>query len=142
MISIPDLRKFYNEEEKSVEIPTINIYNSDYIRNQIKILKNNPIRNRFYVTNKTYFAVKMTGLDNLTAEPKNVTECYLLGELCLNRHPQFYTKPIKILNYIIFDDEAIISGARNYIKNQRVEIEIMYRINNTYKRQWFLIEKI
>ena len=58
----------------------------------------------------------------MTHEPVSVMDCYLLGELCMTRHPQFYTKPIKSKNYIIFEDEAVINGARNYVKNHCVEI--------------------
>jgi hypothetical protein len=84
----------------------------------------------------------VTGLDEVTHDVKNVMDCYLCGELCKNRHPQFYTKPIKTHNYIIFEDEAVISGARNYLKGRYVEIEILYRIGDNYERGWFRVEKL
>lgn len=102
------------------------------------MLKSNPIRNRFRIGSK----VRLIGMDTITHEPTNVTECYLLGELCMNRRPQFYTSSIKSLNYIIFEDEAVVSGARNYVKNRYVEIEILYRIDDDYQRGWFRVERV
>ena len=49
---------------------------------------------------------------------------------------------LKSHNYIIFEDEAVISGARNYLKEHYVEIEILYRIGDTYERGWFRVEKM
>ena len=133
-----ELEDFYED----VEVPTINVYDPDYIKEKIRVLKSNPIRNRFRLCNERRFVVRVTGLEDRTHEPKNVMECYLCGELCMNRHPQFYTKPIKTHNYIIFEDEAVISGARNYLKGHYVEIEILYRIGDTYERGWFRVEKL
>ena len=134
-----ELEDFYED----VEVPTINVYDPDYIAEKIRVLKSNPIRNRFRLCDgKKRFAVRVTGLEDRTHEPKNVMECYLCGELCMNRHPQFYTKPIKTHNYIIFEDEAVISGARNYLKGHYVEIEILYRIGDNYERGWFRVEKL
>ena len=134
-----ELKDFCDE----VEVPTINVYDPDYIAENIQVLKSNPIRNRFRLCDgKKRFAVRVTGLEDRTHEPKNVMECYLCGELCMNRHPQFYTKPIKTHNYIIFEDEAVISGARNYLKGHYVEIEIFYRIGDNYERGWFRVEKL
>ena len=139
---LEDFEQFYEEEKNSVDVPTINVYDPDYIKERIRVIKNNPRRNRFRICDKVKCSVRLTGLDNITHEPINVTDCYLLGELCMTRHPQFYTKPIKTKNYIIFEDEAVISGARNYVVNQYVEVEIMYRILDTSERQWFRVEKI
>ena len=133
-----DFKDFYEE----VDVPTINVYYPDYIKEKIRVLKSNPIRNRFRLCNERRFAVRVTGLEEDTHEPKNVMECCLCGELCMNRHPQFYTKPIKSHNYIIFEDEAVISGARNYLKGHYVEIEILYRIGDAYERGWFRVEKM
>ena len=133
-----DFKDFYDD----VEVPTINVYDPDYIKEKILVLKSNPIRNRFRLCNERRFAVRVTGLEEGTHEPKNVMECYLCGELCMNRHPQFYTKPIKTHNYIIFEDEAVISGARNYLKGHYVEIEILYRVGDKYERGWFRVEKM
>lgn len=137
-----EFERFCNEEQNRVEVPTVNVYNPDYIKERIRVTKNNQIRNRFRLSNERRFAVRVTGLDHMTHEPINVMDCYLLGELCMTRHPQFYTKPIKSKNYIIFEDEAVINGARNYVKNHCVEIEILYRIGDTYERRWFRVEKI
>jgi hypothetical protein len=120
-----DFKRFYEDEQNSVEVPTINVYDPDYIKERIRVIKSNPIRNRFRLSSEKRFAVRLTGLDHMTHEPVNVMDCYLIGELCMNRHPQFYTKAIKSKNYIIFEDEAVISGARNYIVKQYVEVEIL-----------------
>ena len=117
-----DFERFCNEEQNRVEVPTVNVYDPDYIKERIRVTKNNQIRNRFRLSNERRFAVRVTGLDHMTHEPVSVMDCYLLGELCMTRHPQFYTKPIKSKNYIIFEDEAVINGARNYVKNHCVEI--------------------
>ena len=137
-----DFKRLYDAGPK-VEVPVINVYDPDYIAEKIRVLKSNPIRNRFRLCDgKKRFAVRVTGLDKVTHEPKNVMDCYLCGELCMNRHPQFYTKPIKSHNYIIFEDEAVISGARNYLKGHYVEIEILYRFGDNYERGWFRVEKL
>lgn len=107
-----DFERFCNEEQNRVEVPTVNVYDHDYIKERIRVTKNNQIRNRFRLSNERRFAVRVTGLDHMTHEPVSVMDCYLLGELCMTRHPQFYTKPIKSKNYIIFEDEAVINGAR------------------------------
>lgn len=117
-----DFERFCNEEQNRVEVPTVNVYDPDYIKERIRVTKNNQIRNRFRLSNERRFAVRVTGLDHMTHEPVSVMDCYLLGELCMTRHPQFYTKPIKSKNYILFEDEAVINGARNYVKNHCVEI--------------------
>lgn len=135
---LKDYRKWCVEAPLTSDIPTINVYDSDYIEQNIRILKSNPIRNRFRIGSK----VRLIGMDTITHEPTNVTECYLLGELCMNRRPQFYTSSIKSLNYIIFEDEAVVSGARNYVKNMYVEIEILYRIDDDYQRGWFRVERV
>lgn len=114
--------RFCNKEQNRVEVPTVNVYDPDYIKERIRVTKNNQIRNRFRLSNERRFAVRVTGLDHMTHEPVSVMDCYLPGELCMTRHPQFYTKPIKFKNYIIFEDEAVINGARNYVKNHCVEI--------------------
>ena len=36
-----ELKEFYED----VEIPTINVYDPDYIKEKIRVLKSNPIRN-------------------------------------------------------------------------------------------------
>ena len=137
-----DFKRLYDAGPK-VEVPVINVYYPDYIAEKIRVLKSNPCRNRFRLCDgKKRFAVRVTGLDEVTHDVKNVMECYLCGELCMNRHPQFYTKPIKSHNYIIFEDEAVISGARNYLKGYYVEIEILYRIGDNYERGWFRVEKL
>ena len=137
-----DFKRLYDAGPK-VEVPVINVYDPDYIAEKIRVLKSNPIRNRFRLCDgKKRFAVRVTGLDEVTHEPKNVMDCYLCGELCMNRHPQFYTKPIKSHNYIIFEDEAVISGARNYLKGHYVEIEILYRFVDNYERGWFRVETL
>ena len=137
-----DFKRLYDAGPK-VEVPVINVYDPDYIAEKIRVLKSDPCRNRFRLCDeKKRFAVRVTGLDEVTHDVKNVMECYLCGELCMNRHPQFYTKPIKTHNYIIFEDEAVINGARNYVKNHCVEMEILYRIGDTYERRWFRVEKI
>ena len=138
MDKLIDYRKWYVEAPLTSDIPTINVYDADYIKENIRVLKSNPIRNRFRIGRK----VRLIGLDNITHEPTNVTECYLLGELCMNRRPQFYTSSIKSLNYIIFEDEAIVSGARNYVKNMYVEVEILYRIDDDNQRGWFRVERV
>ena len=78
-----DFKKIY--EEMDDEIPQFNPYDPTYIKDRIRVLKANPVRNRF----KVGVAVRMTEIDE-RHQPINVTECYLLGELCMNRHPQFY----------------------------------------------------
>ena len=138
MDKLKDYRKWYVETPLTSGIPTINVYDADYIKENIRVLKSNPIRNRFRIGSK----VRLIGMDNITHEPTNVTECYLLGELCMNRRPQFYTSSIKSLNYIIFEDEAVVSGARNYVKNRYVEVEILYRIDDDYQRGWFRVERV
>ena len=137
-----DFKRFYEEEQNDVEVPTVNVYDPDYIKERIRVIKSNPTRNRFRLCDEAKCAVRLTGLDHMTHEPVSVMECYLLGELCMTRHPQFYTKPIKSKNYIIFEDEAVVSGSRNYIVKQYVEVEILYRIGDTYERRWFRVEKI
>ena len=138
MDKLTDYRKWYVEAPLTSDIPTINVYDADYIKENIRVLKSNPIRNRFRIGSK----VRLIGMDTITHEPTNVTECYLLGELCMNRRPQFYTSSIKSLNYIIFEDEAVVSGARNYVKNRYVEVEILYRIDDDYQRGWFRVERV
>lgn len=138
MAKLKDYRKWYVEAPLTSDILTINVYDADYIKENIRVLKSNPIRNRFRIGSK----VRLIGMDTITHEPTNVTECYLLGELCMNRRPQFYTSSIKSLNYIIFEDEAVVSGARNYVKNRYVEIEILYRIDDDYQRGWFRVERV
>ena len=108
-----DFKRFYEEEQNDVEVPTVNVYDPDYIKERIRVIKSNLIRNRFRLSSEKRFAVRVTGLDHMTHEPISVMECYLLGELCMTRHLQFYTKSIKSKNYIIFEDEAVISGARS-----------------------------
>ena len=138
MDKLKDYRKWYVETPLTSDIPTINVYDADYIKENIRVLKSNPIRNRFRIGRK----VRLIGMDTISHEPTNVTECYLLGELCMNRRPQFYTSSIKSLNYIIFEDEAVVSGARNYVKNRYVEVEILYRIDDDYQRGWFRVERV
>ena len=128
-----DFKKMY--EEMDAEIPRFNPYDPVYIKDRIRVLKANPVRNRF----KVGFKVRMTEIDE-HHQPMNVTECYLLGELCMNRHPQFYIDPRKIKNYIMFCEEAVVSGGRNYVRDESVEVEIMYEMNGDYRRGWFLIE--
>ena len=138
MDKLKDYKRWFVEMPSDPEIPTIDVYDSDYIKQCIKTLKSKPIRNRFRIGKQ----VRLIGLDNITHEPINVTGCYLLGELCMNRRPQFYTSSIKSLNYIIFEDEAVVSGARNYVKNRCVEVEILYRIDDDYQRGWFRVERV
>ena len=77
-----DLKDFCDE----VEVPTINVYDPDYIAEKIRVLKSNPIRNRLRLCDgKKRFAVRVTGLDEVTHDVKNVMDCYLCGELCMNR---------------------------------------------------------
>mgnify|MGYP002510611473 CR=1 FL=1 len=114
-----DLKDFCDE----VEVPAINVYDPDYIAEKIRVLKSDPCRNRFRLCDgKKRFAVRVTGLDEVTHDVKNVMDCYLCGELCMNRHPQFYTKPIKSHNYIIFEDEAVIRSDFARIADLRSEI--------------------
>ena len=77
------------------------------------MLKANPVRNRFKVGN----SVRMTEIDE-RHQPINVTECYLLGELCMNRHPQFYLGPHKCKHYLMFYGDAVIGGGRNYVRDE------------------------
>lgn len=84
-----DFERFCNEEQNRVEVPTVNVYDPDYIKERIRVTKNNQIRNRFRLSNERRFAVRVTGLDHMTHEPVSVMDCYLLGELCMTRHPQF-----------------------------------------------------
>ena len=80
-----DFKRLYDAGPK-VEVPMINVYDPDYIAEKIWVLKSNPIRNRFRLCDgKKRFAVRVTGLDKVTHEPKNVMDCYLCGELCMNR---------------------------------------------------------
>ena len=130
-----DFKKMY--EEMDDEIPQFNPYNPTYIKDRIRVLKENPVRNRF----KVGVAVRMTEIDE-RHQPINVTECYLLGELCMNRHPQFYLAPRKCKNYIMFCGDAVVSGGRNYVRDESVEVEIMYEVDGDYKRGWFRIECI
>ena len=113
------------------------VNDSVYIHGCIKLLKKQLIRNRFKLESNH---LTMTEFDIMTNEPKNVTEVYLLGELCLNKRPQFYTKPIKCENYVLFEDEALVCGGRNYIRGKSVEIEILYKIGNAYHKGWFKLE--
>ena len=133
-----EYKRWSEEAAENTDLPSININDSDYIKENLRILKSNHIRNRFRVGQK----VRLIGLDNITHESTSVTECYMLGELCMNRRPQFYTNTIKSLNYIIFEDEAVVSGARNYVKNRYVEVEILYNIGDTYHREWFRVERV
>ena len=76
-----DLKDFCDE----VEVPTINVYDPDYIAEKIQVLKSNPIRNRFRLCDgKKRFAVRVTGLEEPTHEPKNVMECYLCGDFIID----------------------------------------------------------
>ena len=138
MDKLKDYKRWFVEMPSDLEIPTIDVYDSDYIKQCIKTLKSNPIRNRFRIGKQ----VRLIGLDNITHEPINVTECYLLGELCMNRRPQFYTSQIKSLNYILFEGDAVVSGARNYVKNRYVEVEILYHLGNHFERGWFRVERV
>ena len=98
------------------------VNDSVYIHGCIKLLKKQLIRNRFKLESNH---LTMTEFDIMTNEPKNVTEVYLLGELCLNKRPQFYTKPIKCENYVLFEDEALVCGGRNYIRGKSGPIDLI-----------------
>ena len=74
-----DFKRLYDAGPK-VEIPMINVYDPDYIAEKIWVLKSNPIRNRFRLCNERRFAVRVTGLEEDTHEPKNVMESYLYVE--------------------------------------------------------------
>ena len=71
-----DFKDFYDE----VEVPTINVYDPDYIKEKIRVLNSNPIRNRLRLCNERRFVVRVTGLEGDTHEPKNVLESYLYVE--------------------------------------------------------------
>ena len=71
-----DFKDFYDE----VEVPTINVYDPDYIKEKIRVLNSNSIRNRLRLCNERRFAVRVTGLEGDTHEPKNVMESYLYVE--------------------------------------------------------------
>ena len=136
---LDEFRSLYGEAESTEkEVPELNVHDPLYIQERIRILKEHPIRNRFRVGEGK---VKMSEIDEVTCEVKNVTEAYVMGELCMNRKPQLYVKPFRCESYILFEDEAVITGGRNYIRDEHVEIEVMYKIGETYRRSWFLLER-
>ena len=136
---LDEFRSLYGEvESPTEEVTELNVHDPAYIRERIRILKEHPIRNRFRVGEGK---VKMSEIDEDTCEVKNVTEVYVMGELCMNRKPQLYVKPFRCESYILFEDEAVITGGRNYIRDEHVEIEVMYKIGETYRRSWFLLER-
>ena len=51
-----DFKRFYEDEQNSVEVPTINVYDPDYIKERIRVIKSNPIRNRFRLSSEKRFA--------------------------------------------------------------------------------------
>lgn len=135
-----EFNSFYGEEESHKEqVPELNVHDPMYIQERIRILKEHPIRNRFRVGKGK---VRMSEIDVVTCEVKKVTEVYVIGELCMNRKPQLYVKPFRCESYILFEDEAVITGGRNYIRDAHVEIEVMYKIGETYRRTWFLLERM
>ena len=136
---LDEFRSLYGEvESPTEEVTELNVHDPAYIQERIRILKEHPIRNRFRVGEGK---VKMSEIDEVTCEVKNVTEVYVMGELCMNRKPQLYVKPFRCESYILFEDEAVITGGRNYIRDEHVEIEVMYKIGETYRRSWFLLER-
>ena len=136
---LDEFRSLYGEvESPTEEVTELNVHDQAYIQERIRILKEHPIRNRFRVGEGK---VKMSEIDEVTCEVKNVTEVYVMGELCMNRKPQLYVKPFRCESYILFEDEAVITGGRNYIRDEHVEIEVMYKIGETYRRSWFLLER-
>ena len=68
-------------------MPTVNVYDPDDIEEWIRVLRSNPIRNRFRLSNERRFAVRVTGLEEIALDVMNVMECYLCGVLCMNRYP-------------------------------------------------------
>ena len=136
---LDEFRSLYGEVESTTEeVTELNVHDPAYIQERIRILKAHPIRNRFRVGE---CKVKMSEIDEVTSEVKKVTEVYVMGELCMNRKPQLYVKPFRCESYILFEDEAVITGGRNYIRDEHVEIEVMYKIGDTYRRCWFLLER-
>ena len=51
-----DFKRFYEDEQNSVEVPSINVYDPDYIKERIRVIKSNPIRNRFRLSSEKRFA--------------------------------------------------------------------------------------
>lgn len=62
MDKLKDYRKWYVEAPLTSYIPTINVYDADYIKENIRVLKSNPIRNRFRIGSK----VRLIGMDTIT----------------------------------------------------------------------------
>lgn len=58
-----DFERFCNEEQNRVEVPTVNVYDPDYIKKRIRVTKNNQIRNRFRLSNERRFAEHRLMLD-------------------------------------------------------------------------------
>ena len=80
---LDEFRSLYGEvESPKEEVPKLNVYDPLYIQERIRILKEHPIRNRFIVGEGK---VRMSEIDVVTCEVKNVTEVYVMGELCMNR---------------------------------------------------------
>ena len=58
-----DFKRFYEDEQNSVEVPTINVYDPDYIKERIRVIKSNPTRNRFPLSSEKRFAEHRLMLD-------------------------------------------------------------------------------
>ena len=58
-----DFKRFYEDEQNSVEVPSINVYDPDYIKERIRVIKSNPIRNRFRLSSEKRFAEHCLMLD-------------------------------------------------------------------------------
>ena len=121
-----DFKDFYED----VEVPTINVYDPDYIKEKIRVLKSNPIRNRFRLCNERRFAVRGTGLEEDTHEPKNVMTYE--EKRAEARKPIYreYAKIIWTKTYVLFktDFEYEISTiARNILSS--IEMESKYNIS-------------
>ena len=112
-------------------------HESEYYESLFMRLKRSPTHTRFVIGSG---CMRMTEINPRTFEPKSMTEVYLLGDLCLNRKPQLYTGPFKIDDHVFFEGEALVSGVRNYIKGESIEVEIIYEINQEYRCGWFRLE--
>ena len=58
-----DFKRFYENEQNSAEVLSINVYDPDYIKERIRVIKSNPIRNRFRLSSEKRFAEHRLMLD-------------------------------------------------------------------------------
>ena len=99
-----DFKRFYEDEQNSVEVPTINVYDPDYIKERIRVIKSNPIRNRFrWLMSKSLFRksrkliLKNTDLENMQQTITRMGKTILLFFIFISTHMKNIIMKVQIL---------------------------------------------